>query len=577
MKKVAFFAAAFLTAAVIFAFVRPRTTLAPFNAAAYKQKSMARCTPDWNSFSELLGQTEMMPMPGAGKYQWKISTTSDSAQFYFNQGINMYYGFHIIEAMASFKKAARFDPESPMVWWAQALSYGPNINDMGYSASPEALEVTQKAVSLLAKATPVEKALIEAMQVRYSNDTLQTRETLNQAYANAMKRAYEKPAITADVISLYADALMQQHPWDLWNKDGTPKPWTPQIRTVLEKALSVAPLHPGANHYYIHVMEPSPFASKALPSANRLGALTPGLAHMVHMPSHIYLRTGQFNKGSLINEDAVNQYNKYKDLFPAVVNGAFIYQLHNQHMQVNCAILAGRYAYASQASQALLQAIDTALLSLPAPLGSGVQYAYMIPVLMNVRFEKWDSLLHMAKPAAHHVYASILYHFGRGMAFTAKKEATAAAQEAQQMKQLMTHEDLKIPMKPFSSAIEGATCAYDILTGFMALKQNDFKQAITHFAQAVQREEAMVYSEPRDWLLNPAPYLGAAYLKAGQYARAEQAFKKDLHINDQNVWALHGLAQALQKQRKTTQALQVRKELANAAEKSDVRFTNLFY
>jgi tetratricopeptide (TPR) repeat protein len=577
MKKVAFLAAAFLTAAVIFAFVHRPTDLPPFDAAVYKQKSMVRCTPDWNSLSGLLDQTEIMPMPGAGKYQWKIATTSDSAQFYFNQGINMYYGFHIIEAMASFKKAARFDGESPMVWWAQALAYGPNINDMGYSASPEALEVTQKAVSLLAKATPVEKTLIEAMQVRYSNDSLQSRAVLNQAYADAMKQAYENLGTVPDIITLYADALMLQHPWDLWNKDGTPKPWTPQIRTVLEKALSVAPLHPGANHYYIHVMEPSPFASKALPSADRLGLLTPGLSHMVHMPSHIYLRTGQFNKGAQINEEAVNQFNKYKELFPAVSDGAFIYQLHNQHMQVNCAMLAGRYAYAAQATRALRQAIDTGYLSLPAPLGSGVQYAYMIPVLMNVRFEKWDSLLLMAKPSAHHVYATILYHFGRGMALTAKKEATAAAQEARQMKQLMVHEDLKIPMKPFSAAIEGATCAYDILTGFMALSQNDFQQAITHFTHAVQTEEAMVYSEPRDWLLNPAPYLGAAYLKAGQYARAEQAFKKDLRINDQNVWALHGLVQALQKQRKTTQALQVKKDLAKAAEKSDVRFATLLF
>jgi hypothetical protein len=187
----------------------------------------------------------------------------------------MYYGFHIIEALASFKKASRFDPKNAMVWWAQALANGPNINDVGYSASPAALEANEKALSLSSRATPIEKGLIKAMLVRYAEDTTQTREKLNQDYVDAMKKLADQYPTNADAVSLYADALMLQHPWDMWNNDGTPKTWTPQIRSTLEKALALNPNHPGANHYYIHVMEASPYAEKALASANRLGGLTP--------------------------------------------------------------------------------------------------------------------------------------------------------------------------------------------------------------------------------------------------------------------------------------------------------------
>ena len=208
----------------------------------------------------------------------------------------MYYSFHIIEAMASFKKAAKFDENSAMLHWAQALAYGPNINDFGYTASPEALSASGKAIEFSGRCTEKEMALIEAQRVRYSYDSSQTRAMLNQLYVDKMKEAYEKFPNDADVATLYADAMMLQHPWDLWKIDGTPKPWTPLIREVLEKVLAKNPNHPGANHYYIHVMEPSPYAAKALPSAERLGKTNPGLSHVVHMPSHIYLRTGLYKK-----------------------------------------------------------------------------------------------------------------------------------------------------------------------------------------------------------------------------------------------------------------------------------------
>ncbi len=224
----------------------------------YKQQRSIRCTPDWNALKEVLEEADIPPIPGAGSYKWKITTASDSAQFYFNQGINMYYGFHIIEAMASFKKAEKFDPNAAMIHWAKALAYGPNINDVGYAASPDALAAVAKANALSAACTPVEKGLIAAQTIRYSADSTQTRTHLNQLYADKMNELYKQFSNSADVAALYADALMLQHPWDLWLPNGTAKEWTPRIRTVLEKLLATSPNQPGANHYYIQVMEPSP-------------------------------------------------------------------------------------------------------------------------------------------------------------------------------------------------------------------------------------------------------------------------------------------------------------------------------
>src|SRR6186713_2991235 len=415
MKPHLFFSAFVLSAIVLFTFrFNEKQKQSSFVVSEYKKKNIIRCGPDWDRLEDWLEEANIPPVPGAGIYKWKISTRNDSAQFYFNQGINMYYSFHIIEAMASFKKAEKFDENSPMLLWGQALTYGPNINDFGYTASPEALSASGKAIEFSARCTEKEMALIEAQRVRYSYDSSQTRAMLNQLYVDEMKEAYEKFPDDADVATLYADAMMLQHPWDLWNIDGTPKPWTPLIREVLEKVLAKTPNHPGANHYYIHVMEPSPYAGKALPSAFRLGKLVPGLSHVVHMPSHIYLRTGLYNKGVDVNVKAVNSYTTSIALYAPVTGADFLYIIHNLHMKTNNAMLAGNYKTSEAAAFETRKSIQADYLSLPAPLGSTVQYIYMTPVLVYVRFGKWDELLQQDKPAASQVYSNILYHFGRG-------------------------------------------------------------------------------------------------------------------------------------------------------------------
>lgn len=562
---------AILVALILFAFrysddKRPSPS---FDVISFKNKNIVRCSPDWNQINAWIEENEIPPIPGAGNYKWKITTTSDSAQFYFNQGINMYYAFHIIEAMASFKKAARFDPSSAMLQWAQALAYGPNINDVGYAASPEALATSAKALELSAACTPKEKILIQAQVIRYSADSTESRKKLNQLYVDKMKEAYTKYPTDADIAALYADALMLQHPWDLWNINGTPKPWTPLIRDILEKLLIKTPNHPGANHYYIHVMEPSPYAAKALPSADRLGKLTPGLSHTVHMPSHIYLRTGQYDKGVTVNENAVNSYKNAIPLYSPVTGADFLYAIHNLHMQTNNAMLAGRSAYSVQSAEATMKSVPGDYLAAGGAMGNYIQYIHMTPVLVDIRFARWNELLASTQPAKEYVYARVLWLFGQGMAYAGKADIEKAKTTLKEMQELMKDSVLSVPFTPFSAAIEGAKVAEGLLAGSIALQQKQYEEAIAFFQKAVTTEDSMVYNEPRDWMLNPRHYLGNAYLEASQFDNAEKVFRKDLRYNNDNIWSLQGLYNALNGKR-SAEASKVKLVLNKLQKSSDL-------
>jgi tetratricopeptide (TPR) repeat protein len=343
---------------------------------------------------------------------------------------------------------------------------------------------------------------------------------------------------------------------------------------VLEKVLGEESKHPGANHYYIHVMEPSPYAAKALPSADRLGKLNPGLSHVVHMPSHIYLRTGLYNKGIDVNINAVNSYKSSIPLYAPVTGADFLYIIHNLHMKANNAMLAGNYKIAEAAAIETRNSIQADYLSIPAPLGNVVQYIYMTPVLVYVRFGKWDEILQQNKPDASQVYANILYHFGRGMAFSARSKMTEANQELAAMKTLMADTSLAIPFTPFSAAIEGAIVASKILSGSIALKSGKTNDAITDFTEAVKVEQKMIYNEPRDWLLNPKHWLGKAYLVAGDGSNAEKTFNADLQNNNDNGWALYGLNKALLMQKKYNEAAPVLTRYKKAFSKADIKITS---
>lgn len=582
MKKILFVASAFAVALLLaFTEAERNKSSQQKQSNSYnpgKERLILRCSPNWEELKAWLEEADIPPMPGAGIYKWEITTKNDSAQFYFNQGINMYYGFHIIESMASFKKAARFDPSCAMLHWAQALAYGPNINDFGYIASPAALEALGKAKELSGTATPFEKALIDAMSVRYTADSTDaTRKQLNEEYTAKMKVVFENFPDRADAAALYADAMMLEHPWQLWEIDGTPKAWTPRIREVLETTIAMSPEHPGANHYYIHVMEPSPYADKALPSADRLGSINPGLSHLVHMPSHIYLRTGRYQRGVDVNTSAVNTFRIYGTLFEPVKSNDFLYAIHNLHMKTNNAMMTGNYKTSIAAAMETQASVPDDYLAIPAPMGNYIQYIHATPVLVYVRFGKWNELMKLSKPDPAHTFSGIMYHFGRGMALAAQSKLADAKAELGSLQELMKDTSLNIPFEPFSPSIEAAAVAENLLMGTIALKVGKFSNAIVAFEEAAVTDETMVYNEPRDWMLNPKHYLGNAYLKAGKAREAKETFEKDLLNNNENGWALYGLWQALLKQRKAVDAAKVLARYKKAFARADVRITAAVY
>jgi tetratricopeptide (TPR) repeat protein len=537
--------------------------------AFFKHRQPIQCSPDWSYLNEDSMASRMGVLPGRSKH--------DSAKFYFTQGINMYYAFHIIEAMASFKKAATFDNNNAMLYWAQALAYGPNINDIEYAATREAFAAAQKAFALKAGCTSKEQALIDAMAVRYSTDSITSRATLNQRYADGMKKAYSRFSMDGDMGALYADALMLQHPWDYWKHNGVAEPWTPAILAVLKNILTAHPDHPGANHYYIHAVEASKNPQHALASANRLATMMPGVSHMVHMPSHIYIRSGNYKEGITVNEKSVAGYNKYLALYPDVQNNAPLYLFHNLHMQAACAMMRANYAYSNKTSIECSNSFDTSFLSLPAPLGNFIQYVYMTPAFNNVRFGKWDAILDAAPVQEHHLYANLLWHWARGMAFAGKNNIDKAKEELKKTGELMQAADLKVVMSPFNAPVDAAKIAVKILAGVIAEQDNDLNKAIALLNEAVAAEDALIYDEPKDWLLPAREYLGNALLRSGEAARAETVFKIDLQENPKNHWALYGLYQSLLKQKKNNDAVNVKKLFDRAFNDADITAGSIIF
>ena len=511
-----------------------------------------RCSPTYNPFNQT---NNISPLTGWGNYKWPIKTTSDSAQFYFNQGINMYYAFHIIEARASFAKVTELDPQSAMGWWALALSYGPNINDFGYSAPPDALSAARKAQSLSNAYTPKEKALIYSINTRYSEDTSQSRESLNQAYAAAMKQAFHDLPQDADIAALYADALMVLHPWDLYDHDFKPKPWTNEIVQVLEKALKLNANNPGANHYYIHAVEASANPGRALASADRLPALMPDVAHLVHMPSHIYIRTGNYQKGAALNEEAIKGYDKYLKVFPAVEENAPLYSIHNVHMEATCNFMAGNFAKSKASAIKTHKSVPEQLLGIPGPLGHYIQYVYATPLFGMVRYGQWNDVLNSKTLPDSLSYLNIILHFAKGMAYARTDQINYANTELTTLRvKMYEDESLREPFTPFNSAYNAIRVAENILAGVIAEQSGGLNNAIEYFQKGVELEDAMIYNEPKDWPLPVRQYLGNALLKANKYAEAEAVYKKDLQINPLNGWSLTGLQQAQTAQHKTADA-----------------------
>lgn len=543
----------------------------------YKAKNAIGCSP---FIEETPSDNQISIIPllnGWGNYRIAIKTNNDSTQQYFNQGFNMFYGFHRAEAIASFKQALTFDSTSGACYLGLVLSYAPNINAAPYMQHRDLFTFLEKAVLYAPNTGKFENALIDAQLKRFNKDTNISRKQLNEYYVIAMKKVYEDFPENADAGALYADALMQLHPWDLYDKSGNPKKWTREVEGLLEELLKKFPEHPGLNHYYVHCVEASNTAHRGLESAKKLELLTPGMSHMVHMASHIYVRTGYYKQGVQSNEKAIEAYEQYRKQFPGVERGAAFYYDHSLSMQFANALMLPDYNSAIRVANAKRLRLESVIKQPSASLSIAQQYNYSFPILALIRYGKWDSILTVPLLNDKWIYASFLQHYARGLAF-ARYNRLKDAQKELEFMQTMINDPILNEHDPLDNApVERCKVAHYTLLGVIAEEGKDFDKALGYLQKAVQFEDSMTYNEPKDWLLPARAYLGNALLKAGMVVNAETVFKKDLMINPNNIWSLNGLYLALKGQNNLKESHSVYKQVKGILINGDIKLNGAVF
>ena len=509
----------------------------------------------------------MIALPGWGKHHYAISTKIDSAQFYFDQGLSMYYSYHWREANASFKEAARFDPGCAMAYWGQALARGPAYNFAhAYVMPGDIPRVIEKMNSFREGVSDKEKDLIDAMNARYSTDlTDKDRRKLNEHYSGAMQKLTGKYPNDMDIAALYVDAVMLEHPWNFWNNDGTAKPWTPELVGLCEKILHINSSHPGANHYYIHVTEASRTPARALSSADALKDLLPGVAHMVHMSSHVYERNGSYAQGVEVNERADQDLVRYDSMVRNVTSLSLSRHVpHYFAVQTYCALSGAMYIKGMPLAFRLRESVS------PSYQNTYQQYLYMMPVMAWVRMGKWHEIINDTEPPNKDwTYACLLNDFAKGLAYLNTNNISAAKKHLTKLREKSKDSILTKIDTPFNSPSQGAYIAEHILLGSILFYEKKYNEAIQALDKAIKMEESLIYVEPRDWLIPARQFLGAYLLKMNRSGDAEKVYRKDLEWNPGNGWSLLGLSQSLKAQGKHQEASNCRDDYMKSFSAAD--------
>lgn len=493
-----------------------------------------------------------------GNYEFKITTSVGEAQKYFNQGLNLYYGFNHLEAYRSFREAARLDPSCAMCWWGQALSLGPNINaPMDRSDATVVYKAVRRAQVNAAHATPLEQGLIEAIAKRYVADAPEDRVPLDQAYAEAMRNLEKRFPDADEVTTLTSEALMDLHPWDYWLRDGNPQSWTPEILALMEKVMTRSPKHPGANHYYIHINEASSNPGKATASADRLRDLVPGAGHLVHMPSHIYIRTGRYAEGIKANQQAVLADEDYISTCRAQGIYPLSYYPHNYHFYWACAQMAGQGKLALEVARKLVA--KTAVEKMGEPDWLTLQHYYVSPWYTMVRFGQWSELAVEPKPADSLSYVLAIWHYANGMSAVKQNNLPEAKKHLDEMRKFHNLPELNNQkIWGFNSFADIIGIAGNVLEGEYLAASGNHDAAIAALQKAMTSEDGLLYQEPPDWYYPVRETLGNVLLKANRPKEAEKMFRDDLTMYPENGWSLGGLYRALKAQGKTKEADAVR-------------------
>jgi len=508
-------------------------------------------------------------MTGMGDLHHPVSTKNADAQAFFDQGLRLIYAFNHDEAARSFQRAADLDPKLAMAYWGIAEAVGPNYNDPASEERfKQAHEAIQKAVDLSAGASPAEQDYIKAMAKRFPADPKADLRKAAEEYHDAMREVAKKYPDDLDAATLFAESGMNLHPWGLWLQDGTPREGTEEIVATLEGVIKRDPNHMGAVHYYIHAVEASNTPERALAGANRLAALAPAAGHLVHMPAHVYIRTGDYDAAVDTNEKAAAADRDYMKASGGQPNMySLMYYSHNLHFIAIAGSINGEYEQSKKAADMLAANVGPHVKDMP-PLEAFLA----IPMAVNVRFQKWDEILATPQPPADQKAATAFWHFSRGMALAGKGKTADAEAEYKTLAATRdaTPADLIFAM-PFNNKTKDILAiATDVLGAKIAMAKRDNASAIAQLKDAVAIQDKLNYGEPPDWPFSVRESLGAALLMNGDAAGAEQVFRADLAKYPRNPRSLFGLQQTLEKQGRTYDAGFVQKQL-HSAYKGDVK------
>jgi tetratricopeptide (TPR) repeat protein len=501
-------------------------------------------------------------MTGLGDLHHPVSTKNPQAQEFFDQGLRLIYAFNHDEAARSFQKAAELDPKLAIAYWGIAEAVGPNYND---PASEErfkrAHEAIQKAVDLSGNASDAERGYIFAMAKRFPADPKADRRKAAEDYRDAMREVVKNNPDDLDAATLFAESGMDLQPWGLWHQDGTPQDGTEEIVATLESVIKRDPNHLGALHYYIHTVEASNSPERALAGANRLAALAPAAGHIVHMPAHVYIRTGDYAAAVKTNEEAAAVDRAYIER--SGVQGIYpmMYYSHNLHFIAMCSAMVGDYAESHRAAEMLAAHVGPSVKDMP-PLEGFMT----IPMAVDVRFHKWDAILATKAPNAEMKATTGFWHFARGMALAGKGRTTEAEAE---YKIVIEAEKATSPDAIFQMPINNKTkdilkIAENVLGAQVALAKKDNAAAVAMLREAVAVQDTLKYDEPQDWFFPVRESLGGVLLMTGDAKAAEQVFRDDLARNLRNPRSLFGLHQALKAEDRDSDAWFVEQEFRKA-------------
>src|SRR3989454_10479574 len=482
-------------------------------------------------------------MPGLGDLHHPVSTSNAEAQQFFDQGLRLIYAFNHDEAGRSFHRAAELDPKLAMAYWGIAEAVGPNYNDPASADRfRQAHEAIQKAVDLSANAAPSEQAYIQAMALRFPADPKSDLRKAAENYHDAMREVSKKYPDDLDAATLFAESGMNLHPWGLWHHDGTPEAGTEEIVATLESVMRRDPNHMGAIHYYIHAVEASPNPERALAGANKLASLAPAAGHIVHMPAHVYIRTGDYESAVKTNEEAAAVDQAYIKASGAQGIYPMMYYSHNLHFIAMCSSMNGNYEEAKKTADMLAAHVGPHVKDMPP-----IEGFMTIPIAVDVRFHRWDDILKMPQPDPAMKTTTVFSHFARGMALAATGKASEAEAEYKIVSDAVeaTQPDVVFTMPVNNKAKDVLRIAREVLGAKIAMAKKDHAGAIGMLTAAVAVQDSLKYGEPPDWFFPVRESLGAALLMKGDAAGAEKVFREDLNRNPRNPRSLFGLHQAL--------------------------------